>query len=675
MNRIAHTHSFLSGGGEMGQRIREYDWDSSPLGNPSAWPSSLKITVRLMLSSGHAMFIWWGPELIQFYNDGYRASIGTDRHPSALGGKGRECWAEIWPTIGPQIETVMSGEGSVWRENHLVPITRNGKVEDVYWTYTYDPIYDEVAPNQVGGVLVIVSETTRHVLERQRHRAQEERWRQLFTKSPAFMCILTGPNHIFEYVNSRYSELTGHRDIINKPLREALPEVAEQGFGELLDFVYTSGQTHTGVATPIAVDGENQTLERQLYIDFVCQPIRNSDYEITGIFINGYDVTERILSEKSLAEQDSRKNEFLAMLAHELRNPLASIHNASELLKQTAQQGFTAYSLGDLISRQVGQLTRLIDDLLEVSRISQGRMELQKAPMQLDQAIKFSIESTSASVAEKNLHLAYQCDDSFLTIDGDHARIAQGLINIIINATKYTEENGTIRISLHREGRQAIITITDTGIGIASEMFEKIFELFQQVDNSIDRSKGGLGIGLSVVRTIIQMHGGTISVESPGLGQGSTFLIKLPLVPYRESSTAMEANPVLDTTRFLLIDDNEDATNSLAMLLKALGHQARVTYRGVDALEIIAKEKFDVLLLDIGLPDIDGYEVARRILAIDENAIIVAISGYGQAEDIRKALDAGFSGHLTKPVSLDELEHTVSELLGAAARRARPDST
>jgi PAS domain S-box-containing protein len=664
MNKILHTHPFLSGGGEMGQRIREYDWDNSPLGNPSTWAQALKLTVRLMLSSGHPMFIWWGPDLIQFYNDGYRASIGSDRHPAAIGQQGKICWAEIWPIIGPQIDTVMRGEGSVWRENALVPITRDGKLEDVYWTYTYDPIYDEDAPNHVGGVLVIVAETTRHVLEQQRKCAEEARWRQLFTKSPAFMCVLTGPEHIFEYANPRYLELIGNRDVINKPVREAIPEVAAQGFNELLDFVYTTGHSHTGIAAPISLMGDTAGKERQLYLDFVYHPIRNANNEITGIFVNGYDVTERVLSEQSLAEQDRRKDEFLAMLAHELRNPLAPIRNASELLKQATLNNSTVHTLGDLVNRQVNQLTRLIDDLLEVSRISQGRMELQKNPLLLDQAIKFAIESTNVSVAEKNLHLTYDCEDACLLIDGDYARIAQSLINIIINASKYTEEGGRIKIHSWQEDGQAIIEVSDTGIGIESQMLDEIFELFRQVDTSIDRSRGGLGIGLSVVKKIIQMHNGTVTARSAGLGQGSIFSITLPLISYEEFVTTPHTTPALSQLKFLLVDDNEDATNSLAMLLEAVGHETVVTYRGANALEIIEKDNIDVVLLDIGLPDIDGYEVAGRIRETDKNIVIVAVSGYGQAEDVRKALDAGFSSHLTKPVSLGALERTVSRLLG-----------
>ncbi|PUA29106.1 MAG: hypothetical protein B0W54_00355 [Cellvibrio sp. 79] len=662
MNQNLHSHIFLSGGGEMGQRIREYDWNNSPLGNPSTWPQSLKTAVRLMLSSGHPMFIWWGPTLVQFYNDRFRSYIGSERHPSALGQEGEICWAEIWPTIGPQIEQVMSGSGSVWRQDHLVPVTLNGQLKYGYWTYSYDPIYDENAANQVGGVLVIVSETTHHVLERQRQDAIEARWQNLFNNAPAFMCIYSGPDHVYEYANTRYHELVGKTDVVNRTLKDVVPEVFEQGFGDLLDYIYATGQSHVGLATPVtfrSFDG----VERNVYLDYVLQPILNTENEVTGIFANGYDVTERVLSQQSLEEQDRRKDEFLAMLAHELRNPLAPISNASELLMQITPYGSTPHSLGELVKRQVIQLTRLIDDLLEVSRISQGRMELQCGPVLLDQVIRFAVESTSMVMLEKSLRLTYNCDELQLLVNGDYARLVQSIVNILINATKYTEVGGSISIKLHSNNGQAILDIADSGIGIEASMLEKIFDLFMQVDKSIDRSQGGLGIGLSVVNTIIKMHGGTITAHSEGLGHGSIFSIRLPLIESKETALATEKNKIVSPLHFLLVDDNEDATNSLAMLLNMLGHETVAVYRGADALALLEKEKFDVVLLDIGLPDIDGYKVVQQIRQTHKDLVVVAVSGYGQAEDIRKALASGFSGHLTKPVSLDAFENTLNRLL------------
>lgn len=662
MSQNLHSHTFLSGGGEMGQRIREYDWNNSSLGNPSSWPQGLKTAVRLILSSGHPMFIWWGSNLIQFYNDRYCAFIGAERHPSALGQEGKTCWEEIWPTIGPQIEQVMTGGGSVWREDHLVPVMVNGQLKNGYWTYSYDPIYDELAAHQVGGVLVIVSETTHHVLEQQRQKAVEARWRSLFNNAPAFMCIFSGPEHVYEYANTRYHELVGKAAVVNKPLKEVLPEVYEQGFGDLLDYIYATGQTHVGIATPVTFRGP-AGIGRNVFLDFVLQPIINSDGEVTGIFANGYDVTERVLSQQSLEEQDRRKDEFLAMLAHELRNPLAPISNASELLTQITPYGSTPHSLGELVKRQVVQLTRLIDDLLEVSRISQGRMELQCAPVVLDQVIRFAVESTSMVMLEKSLRLTYDCEDLQMLVHGDYARLVQSIVNILINATKYTEAGGTINIKLRSSDGHAILAIADSGIGIETNMLEKIFDLFVQVDKSIDRSQGGLGIGLSVVNTIIKMHGGTITAHSDGLGHGSVFSIRLPLIELKETAATEAKHKIIAPLRFLLVDDNVDATNSLSMLLQMLGHETVAVYRGADALALLDKDMFDVVLLDIGLPDIDGYKVVQQIRVTNNNLVVVAVSGYGQAEDIRKALQSGFSGHLTKPVSLEALESMLNRLL------------
>ncbi|PUA29889.1 MAG: hypothetical protein B0W54_04920 [Cellvibrio sp. 79] len=661
MNEILHAHKFLSGGGEMGQLIREYDWDNSPLGNPVEWAQALKTTIRLMLSSAHPMFIWWGPDLIQFYNDAYRQSIGSERHPHALGQYGEECWEEIWPVIGPQIEQVMQGEGSVWQENHLVPITRNGRLDDVYWTYTYDPIYDAEAPNEIGGVLVIVTETTEYIQLQQKQAHDEARWRDLFKKSPSFMCTLTGPEHVFEHVNPRYLELVSNRDVLNKTLKDALPEVYAQGFGDLLDEVYETGQTYTGTAVPISLRNHNEE-EKTLYLDFVYQPIRDSSGKITGIFVNGSDVTARILSEQRLEEQDRRKDEFLAMLAHELRNPLAPIRNASELLLHVSEAGSTTHALGELIRRQLKQLTRLIDDLLEVSRISQGLLQLQMENVVIDQAIKFAIESTGNTIPEKKLLITYDCTEPDLIVNGDFARLSQSLINIIVNAMKYTEEGGKIDITLKRENHEAVVDIRDNGIGMEPAMLDKVFDLFVQVDHSIDRSRGGLGIGLSIVKTIIGMHGGSVTAASSGLGLGSTFSVRLPLAQLTLSTNETTDKKILPALKILIVDDNIDAANSLAMLLQYVGHQTATVYRGTDALDLLKHQIFDVILLDIGLPDIDGYQVAESIRADNARQIIIAVSGYGQAEDINKAKASGFTDHLTKPVSFDDLERKLSEL-------------
>src|SRR5688572_16569352 len=240
---------FLQRGGEMGSLMRGHDWSATAVGPPETWPQTLKTTIRLLLNTQHPMFIWWGEDLIQFYNDAYRQTMGPERHPSALGQRGRECWEEIWPIIGPQIEHVMAGKGATWNEQHLVPVTRHGSKEQVWWTYGYSPIDDE---SGVGGVLVICTDVTEEVEARIAFKAEGERLRELFQQAPGFMAVLRGPEHIFEIINTSYLQLVGHRrDIVGKSVREALPEIEGQGYFELLDAVFATGDPFLGRNMPV----------------------------------------------------------------------------------------------------------------------------------------------------------------------------------------------------------------------------------------------------------------------------------------------------------------------------------------------------------------------------------------------------------------------------------------
>lgn len=297
---------FLNGGGEMGALMRIRDWRLSPIGPPESWPQPLKTAVRLILTTGHPMFIWWGPRLIQFYNDAYRQSIGPERHPSALGQEGRACWDEIWHIIGPQIEQVMSGRGSTWHENHLVPITRNGRREDVYWTYSYGPLDDPLSPTGVGGVLVVCTETTELVMQRRQLSYEREQFSQMFEQAPSFMAMLTGPQHRFELANPAYLELVGGREVLGKTVAQALPEAAEQGFVTLLDQVYASGEAYTAAGMKIRLAQQGTAAEVDRYVDFVYQPIRNRQGDVTGIFVQGVDTTARTLMEMKLRSAQER---------------------------------------------------------------------------------------------------------------------------------------------------------------------------------------------------------------------------------------------------------------------------------------------------------------------------------------------------------------------------------
>lgn len=316
------NHDFLRDGGEMGALTRNYDWTKTPIGPPAAWPQSLKTAVRILLTSQHPMFIWWGPELIQFYNDAYRQTMGPERHPSALGQRGRECWAEIWDIIGPQIEFVLAGKGATWHEDQLVPVTRHGRREDVWWTYGYSPI-DEAG--RVGGVLVVCNDVTKqHILTEQLEQAnlhladEGNRLRQLFHESPGFMCVLRGPQHIFELANASYIQLVGNREIIGKPIREALPELAQQPFFDLLDQVYTSGETFVGRRLPALLQAQGIGPTEQRNVDFVYQPIKDSSGNVSGIFVEGSDVTDHVRAEQ-------KQQLLIRELHHRVQNALATV--------------------------------------------------------------------------------------------------------------------------------------------------------------------------------------------------------------------------------------------------------------------------------------------------------------------------------------------------------------
>jgi hypothetical protein len=295
---------FLSGDGEMARLMRAQDWSLTPLDDPSTWPHALRTAVRLILSSGHPMSIFWGARSACLYNDACGQLIGRERHPSSLGRPAREAWGEIWDIVGRQIDQVMSGGGSTWQENALVPITRNGKLENVYWTYSYSPIEDDTAPNGVSGVLVICVETTDTVVAANKRAAEQERLLRLLNQMPGFVAVLGGPQHKFEYVNNSYRAISGPRDFLGRSVREVFPELERQGFYELLDQVYTTGARFVARAVPIRLIGERE----DRFIDLLYEPIRGTAGNVTGIFVGGYDVTDaqRTLTALSASEASLR---------------------------------------------------------------------------------------------------------------------------------------------------------------------------------------------------------------------------------------------------------------------------------------------------------------------------------------------------------------------------------
>ena len=376
-----------------------------------------------------------------------------------------------------------------------------------------------------------------------------------------------------------------------------------------------------------------------------------------GVVCYFRDISDHVWARMALETADRQKNEFLAMLAHELRNPLAPIRNAGEILSRTLPADSTGHSMVAMVKRQVSQLTRLVDDLLDVSRITQGRVELQRRSLELGSVVSQAIETAEPLFQARQHEVVIVSSYRALYVDGDMARLVQCVVNILTNAAKYTDNGGKIHVETRAEGSEAVITVSDSGVGISPEFLPRVFDLFVQGERTLDRSLGGLGIGLSVAKRLIEMHGGRLTAASAGLGQGATFDIRLPRLERQQEVGGGAEGVRAASKRILIVDDNADAANSLAQVLVLDGHVAESVYSASAALERAASFAPEVVLLDLGLPEMDGYEVARRLRLRPEfiGVRIVALTGYGQSEDLRRSREVGFDAHLTKPVDFGEL--------------------
>ncbi|WP_020159440.1 PAS domain-containing hybrid sensor histidine kinase/response regulator [Methylobacter marinus] len=370
--------------------------------------------------------------------------------------------------------------------------------------------------------------------------------------------------------------------------------------------------------------------------------------------ITVHDITERKQTEIALQQADCRKNEFLAMLGHELRNPLAPIRNAVQVLKTQSSTSPTLDWCLKVIDRQVGHMALLLDDLLDVARIMQDKITLKIDHVDFNEIIDSAIETSYPMIQLRQQELLTSRPDTPMWVEGDRVRLTQALSNLLNNAAKYTDIGGKIMLTVTQEAEDLVIQVQDNGAGIAPEILPHIFDLFTQADSSLARSQGGLGIGLTLTRRLVEMHGGTISASSAGNQQGSEFTLRLPLfnapsIPQPEPS---EPVPAAAKLRILLVDDNADVAESLALLLEIQGHELDTADCGLKAIEMAQTFRPQVVLLDIGLPDINGYEVAKRLRKLPETrrAFLIAISGYGQPEDLEQSKSAGFDHHLLKPV-------------------------
>jgi CheY-like chemotaxis protein len=362
-----------------------------------------------------------------------------------------------------------------------------------------------------------------------------------------------------------------------------------------------------------------------------------------------------------LADADQQKNEFLAMLGHELRNPLAPMRNALQILKMPGADASTASRARDAMERQLLHIVRLVDDLLDVSRIMRGKVELRREAVDLVSILGHAVEMSRPVIDAHGHELVVSAPDESIRIDGDAVRLAQVLNNLLVNAAKYTATPSPILLRAERRDGGISICIRDTGVGIAPELLPRIFNLFVQGERNLARSQGGMGIGLTLVKRLVEMHGGRVSASSEGIGKGSEFTVWLPVLSEEAVDRKQPVRPAagaLPPRRILVVDDNIDAAETAVSLLKLWGHDVKVVYDGLAVLQAVRDFRPEIILLDIGLPGMTGYEVARQIRSEPEfgSLVIAAMTGYGQAEDVKRTKEAGFDYHFVKPLDPSRLE-------------------
>lgn len=490
--------------------------------------------------------------------------------------------------------------------------------------------------------------------------ADVDRLQSLFQQAPSFMAVLRGSEHVFELANAAMVELSGPRDYVGRRVRDALPELVQQGFVDMLDEAYRSGR-------PAVIYGKAARFEHapgmfsDRVLNFIYQPILNGHGIVEGIFIEGNDVTEQYTAQRMHHEQmllEARhKDEFLAMLAHELRNPLAPITSAAHLLGLAHVDSIGIAKASAIIRRQAAHMSSLIDDLLDASRVTNGLVSLEFAPVVVNEVVQEALEQARPMILTRGHQLDLEILHEGAHVSGDRKRLVQVLANLLTNAAKYTPPGGKLALRLTLNERRVELSVSDNGIGMTLEVQKNVFNLFTQATRTPDRAQGGLGIGLALVKSIVELHHGSVDVYSPGLGHGSTLTVTLPLAR-NVPAPAETALPVMNTTvtplSILVVDDNVDAAELLAMALIAHGHTVAVEHGSSAALARVNRLTPDVCVLDIGMPNIDGNQLARELrqLPATQGALLVAVTGYGTRHDRQTALAAGFDHYFVKPVDI-----------------------
>jgi PAS domain S-box-containing protein len=585
--------------------------------------------------------------------------------------------------IGKHISTFYPAEALAndWPNTELRAAARDGRFEDEGWRVRKDgtQFWANVvitAMRDPSGELVGFSKITRDLTERRRQeqevRHSEERFRLMVEAVQDYAIFMLDPDGRVASWNAGAERIKGYlpSEILGQHFSQFYPpERVAAGWPEHELAVARATGRFEDEGWRVRKDGS------RFWANVVITAVHDQTGELRGFTKVTRDLTERRRIE-TLEAEGKQINEFLAMLGHELRNPLAPIRNAVAVMGAKGTADPTTAWAREVIERQVAHLSRLVDDLLDVGRITSGKITLQRESIALASVISRALEAVGPLQDQRRQVLDVDLGPDPVTVEGDATRLVQVVVNLLTNASKYTPEGGHVWVRLRREGHEAVLSVRDDGVGMPAELVATVFDIFVQGDRSLDRAEGGLGIGLTLVERLLALHGGTITASSAGPGQGSEFVVRLPVAEPRPADPSADPSPASPAKaagarsrrlRVLVVDDNHDAMESLGMLLGFWGHEVLTAGDGSAALDLVRQHRPHVVLLDIGLPGIDGYEVARRIRAQEGigKPVLVAMTGYGQAEDRQRAREAGFALHLVKPVEPDALQRALAVVVRA----------
>jgi PAS domain S-box-containing protein len=701
---------------KMADRVRGFDWARTPLGPIQTWPASLRVAVELCLNNPFPMHVWWGPQLINIYNDAHIPVLGK-RHPNALGKPASQVWPDVWEILAPQVEAVMHRGQSTWNERTHVVLERNGVPEDAWFTWSYSPIADETG--KIGGLFCVSTEETAKVLaEQERDRLETQRQRQRATEKALAEEALRDTNTLLRGISDSTGDVIFAKDrqgrmrfanpaalaLIGRPMDQILGKTDDE-FLEDKESARVAMENdrrvmETGVSAdfeeivPLA-DGTRRTwFSRKM-------PHRDSEGNVIGLLGISRDITERKAAEdaarraQEVAETASKaKDRPLAVVSHELRTPLNPILAITSHLEERRDLPADLREDLAMIRRNVEQEARIVDDLLSVTRLQRGKIILHHEAVDLNRLLQSVITKYLALATVKQINLRSYLPVTSPHLWADPGRLEQVLTNLLDNALKFTPERGSITIRCTLTGGQRVrIEISDTGVGIEPEVLPKLFTPFEQGEQTVTRRFGGLGLGLVIVKGIVDLHRGSVTATSAGRGKGSTVLLELesmalaaeepkdshtsdgaatnkrePLSADGNGARASAPAPNGKTngarTRILLVEDHVDTLKVMRRIPMSLGYAVLTAANVREAMQKIDGEAFDLLVSDIGLPDGSGLDIMRAVRERKQTKGI-ALSGFGNDDDIRRSKEAGFEEHLVKPVNLGVLDSTLRKIAPA----------